>query len=476
VPMPNPNDRTQAADATEPRSLAELQAELAAARTESARLRERLDVAQVFGRLGTWDHELASGTGHWDTAARRLCGLDSEAEASLPRLLACVVPGERDHVARYVADSTRRLGPHALRFRVCTPAGLERRLHAQWEVKPGPDGQPARLVGLLLDDGDTLSRLGLAGEMESQLALAVDAADVLIWRHDLAAGRIFWSDQGWRALGLVPRPEGLTLPEVRALIHPDDLPRVLASAQEALNSDRPVELEARYRHTDGQWRTQLLRRMVMRDALGAPVAFLGVALDVTERRAEQQRAQAMAARFETVARAAGVAHWVNDPGRGVVEWSPQCREIHGLTPDEPVPGTRQWLERWVHPDDRARVREALLRAAELVDGGLDIALRIVRSNGEVRLLDSHTRMELGPEGRLIFGVLIDTTERAHSELALRGAEERVALALRGAGIGTWELDLQTRATRWDEQMWRLRGMEPQDASPSEQQLWNWVHP
>ncbi len=465
---------------SEPASeLARLRAELAAARTEAARLRELLDVAQEFGRLGTWSRDLATGSVTWDRATLALWGLETHADThrSLPDMLARIVDDDRDIVARYIADSERRLGPHAVRFRVRTASGLERRLHAQWEVKAAEDGQPSHMVGLVLDDSDTLARAGVDGELESQLALAVDAGDVLIWRHDLARGRIVWSAQGWRALGMVPRPEGLTVDEVRALIHPDDLARVLDSAQQALATDRAVELEARYRHSDGHWRTQLLRRVVLRDGQGQPVAFLGVALDITERRAEQRRAQAMAERFETVTRAAGVAHWVNDLARDLIHWSPQCREIHGLAAGEPVPSTREWLTHWVHPHDQAAVREAMLkRLVAPGNEGVELTLRIVRRDGEVRQLFSHTRMEDGGDGRLIFGVLIDTTERARSEMALRGAQERIALALRGAGIGTWEIDIETRRNQWDEQMWRLRGMEPRPVPPTEQELRQWLHP
>ncbi len=454
-------------------------AELAAARAEIAQLRERLDVAQQFGRLGTWSLDLATGAVGWDGAALRLLDLDPAAGESpvLADLLARVDEDDRDTVARYAASSAQRVGPYAVRFRLRTRAGLERRLHAQWQVKPGADGQPAQVVGLVLDDTETLARAGIAGELESHMALAVEAANVLIWRHDLARGRIVWSAQGWRALGMVPRPEGLTLEEVRALIHPEDLPKVLASAQEALATNRPVELEARYRHTDGHWRTQLLRRLVLRDAAGEPVAFLGVALDITERRAAQRRAMAMAERFETVTRAAGVGHWLKDLERQHIEWSPQCRVIHGLAPDEAVPDTREWLARWVHPDDRAVVRASILhRLVAPLSEGIELTLRIVRRDGEVRHLYSHTRMEDGGDGRLVFGVLIDTTDRARSEQALRGAQERIALALRGAGIGTWEMDLASRRATWDEQMWRLRGLEPQPEVPAVEVLWLWLHP
>ena len=45
------------------------------------------------------------------------------------------------------------------------------------------------------------------------------------------------------------------------------------------------------------------------------------------------------------------------------------------------------------------------------------------------------------ERRRLFGIVMDVTEQHNALMALRGADERAALAARLAGIGTWELDL-----------------------------------
>lgn len=453
-----------------------LRQELADARAEAALLRRRLAAAQTIGRLGTWESDITGSTLCWDEGAQRCWGFEPGGAPAAAELLARVIEADRDTVQRYSQASRQRCGPYAIRFRIVTPAAEERLLHLQWQVEPGPDGKPARMVGVVLDETNTLKPLVGAGDLSSQLALAVELGDILVWRHDLAEGRVYWSPSGWRTLGLVPRTEGLSLDEVRNLIHPDDLPRVAASMRQALDSDRPVDLEARYRHADGHWRTQLLRRSVLRNEQGQPVAFLGVALDITGRRAQQRRARAMAERFEAVTRAAGVGHWVNHVGQNRLEWSAECREMHGMGAHEPVPSARQWLKQWVHPDDRARVLEAMARLPAPGMAGVDTALRIVRRDGEVRQLSSHTRVEDEGDGPVIFGVLIDVTERLRFETALRGAQERITLALQGAGIGTWEMDLESRRTVWDEQMWRLRGREPQAVSPSIDELWQWTHP
>ena len=39
----------------------------------------------------------------------------------------------------------------------------------------------------------------------------------------------------------------------------------------------PTDMEARYRRADGQWRTVMTRRVLLRDGAGRPAAFIGVA-------------------------------------------------------------------------------------------------------------------------------------------------------------------------------------------------------
>jgi PAS domain S-box-containing protein len=46
----------------------------------------------------------------------------------------------------------------------------------------------------------------------------------------------------------------------QAAIHPDDLPRILGTFREALNSAKPYEVEGRFRRFDGEFRWFLFSR------------------------------------------------------------------------------------------------------------------------------------------------------------------------------------------------------------------------
>lgn len=68
----------------------------------------------------------------------------------------------------------------------------------------------------------------------------------------------------------------------------------------------------------------------------------------------------------------------------------------------------------------------------------------------------------------------DSLRRAQQ--ALRQAEGRAALVASAVGLGIWETELQSGDTAWDEQMWRLRGLQPQAQAPDVDQRLALVHP
>ena len=451
--------------------------ELRSQQAEVTRSSELLDLARDFGRLGVWERNIRTLQGRWDREVLRFWGLDPDAPTpDFAQAIKNILEIDRVAANRYFQDSLKQKGRYSVRYRVRAPDGTVRRIHSQWLVKNGADGQPEHILGLMMDDSEPYALARWPDEVQAQLALAVELGDIAIWRHDLKTGRVHLNEQGWRSLGLKPQDQGLGIEEMRQRVHPDDLQRLLESARLALYDDRPVDLEARYRSSDDQWRAHLLRRVVLRDNTGQAVAFLGVALDITERQEQQRRASEMARQFDTVMRVAGIGHWLIEPGQQLAHWSDQLRLIYAWPAGQPVPAMVEWLQRCVHADDRAHVKDKTRAWLESSAERMELSFRALRVGGEVRHLLSHSQREKRSDGVLSFGVVIDITEQRRSELALRGAEQRVALAVRGAGLAAWEMDLDTGEVHWDEQMWRLRGLTPQAQPLNEAQRLACVHP
>ena len=445
------------------------------AQREATRLRELLDAVTEFGRLGVWERDIPSGRGRWDRQVLGFWGLDPDGPTPDYEAAVRSVHPEDRHLLP-PQDWSIAIGRHSQRYRVVQPDGSVRWLHSHWEVKPGPDGRPRRAVGVLMDDTEVYELARSLGDASAQLKLAVELGDIAIWRHDLRTDRMHYNDRAYAVLGIPPREDGLSIDEVRAFIHPDDLPEVVASAQRALATDRPTDMQARYLRSDGSWRHVLTRRVVQRAPDGTPLAFLGVALDLTDQVERQREASELALRLEIATSAAGVGIWSRDPQTERGEWNREMFALNGRDPALGVPSRQEWIEQIMHPDDRPRMRTVRDELLASEDGVVEHEYRIVRPDGEVRWLVNRAR-RLPWNGRtMIFGVTMDVTSRRLAEQALRSADQRAALAARSAGIGTWEVDLDSGAERWDEQMFRLRGLEPGPHPPVRAERLALVHP
>ncbi|MEO8079062.1 MAG: PAS domain-containing protein [Caldimonas sp.] len=443
---------------------------------EARRQHELLDMAQEFGRIGVWERELPSGEGHWDRHVFGFWGLDpANGTPTFEQAIEHIHPDDRA-VMSYL-DTTQQVGRHKQRYRVIHADGRTRWIHSQWEIVSGPDGTPNRVIGLMMDDTEVYEGARALGDASAQLKLAADLGNIVTWRHDLRNERMYYSDRGFEILQMPPRPEGMPLDEARAIIHPDDIAQVTATAAETLATGQPTDTQARYRRSDGTYRDVILRRVVERDAAGEPIAFVGVALDISEHVQNRREADRLAHRLEAASRAAGIGLWTASLDPPEVEWNAQMFALFDRFTGPQVPTFGDWLRACVHPDDRSRIARRASSYLVSGEGPAEFELRILRRDGGMRwivLRADHDRAVT--DRRRILGVAMDVTEYHQALSALHDASERAALITHHAGIGMWEGGEDGSPERWDEQMFRLRGLAPGPVVPSREERLAIVHP
>ncbi len=441
----------------------------------ATRQEELLDTAQEFGRLGIWERAIPSGEGRWDKHVFGFWGIDpAEGTPHHDDAIEHIHPEDR---ARGVyPESTRRAGRYAQRYRVIQRDGKMRWIHSQWEVKNGPRGVPDRALGVMMDDTEAYEAARTLSDVSAQLKLAVDLGKIAIWRRDLRTGRMHLSDIAFELLGLAPRPDGLSLDEMQSLVHSDDRPLIAASVEQVLATDQPVDLEARYRHTDGSWRYLLSRRVVERNRAGEAVAFVGVTLDTTKRVEHLRHAEELARRLDAASRAAGVGIWTTARDLGSTDWNAQMFALFDRCAPPTAPSFDQWLADSVHADDRERVGREWRAYFAGGDRLQEIEFRSLRKDGSERWIVMRADVDRDTSGpRRVFGVAMDVTAHHRALDALREASERAAFVTQHAGIGTWEADA-AGCGRWNAQMFHLRGLAPRENAPSREEWTALVHP
>jgi diguanylate cyclase (GGDEF)-like protein/PAS domain S-box-containing protein len=142
--------------------------------------------------------------------------------------------------------------------------------------------------------------------------------------------------------------------------------------------------------------------------------------------------------------AQGIAHmgsWEWDVRANKVTWSDELYRIYGLQPGEFGATFEGYLER-VHNNDRERVQATIGRA--LADHRPFIfEERVVRPNGNIRLLESQGEVQTDADGHVVrmIGVCHDVTDRRAAEVAAREAEERFRSAFEYGPVGIALVDV-----------------------------------
>ena len=428
---------------------------------------EKLALMQGFGRMGFFERRIRGGTDWWDRHMFQLMGMEPALHPpTLEQAAQRLHPDDRARLVEHHHRSMRQAGRYELRYRLVLPDGRQRDVQALTEVRNGADGQPETMFGVLIDDTEGAERVRAQQSVSDDLGRALELAMVSVWHIDLQRRRIHFNDIGYRITGVEPTPDGLDLDSMRALAHPQDRQAVVDAAAQALAGDRVVDVEARYRNADGSYRHLLTRRVAERDADGRVVALMGVSLDQTEQIAARERAQALARRIQLVADAAGVGIWTIDDGAGSageqVEWNAQMFHIYGLPPDQPAPPVHEWMGQRVHESDRQRVADERRRARRAGRCDLETEFRIVRPDGSLRWVMCRSHREERDGRMLLHGIHLDLTPQRALDAQLRMHEHRLKLATQNAGVGIWDRDTDTGTIFWEEQMYRLRGLQPDD--------------
>jgi PAS domain S-box-containing protein len=180
-------------------------------------------------------------------------------------------------------------------------------------------------------------------------------------------------------------------------------------------------------------------------------------------------------KLEEAQRISHVGHWERDLALDQYTFSDETYRIYGLEPQQRIGGFSD-IEKLVHPADR-QLRAAAWAVA-LETGRYDVEYRVVRPNGDVRVVHGQgdlARDDLG-RPRRVFGSVQDITERKRAEAALRVSEASLAQGEQISHMGSWRWNEGTGEVRASAELARIFGFDPATAQRSAGRYRERVHP
>jgi PAS domain S-box-containing protein len=158
----------------------------------------------------------------------------------------------------------------------------------------------------------------------------------------------------------------------------------------------------------------------LRDETGGIVGVVNMTVDISERKRAERTLAERNLQLALAGKAALVGSYAYDVGSDVMQVEEGYAALHGL-PDGTRSTTRSEWKARVHQEDLARLETVLSQAFGNGRSEYGFEYRIVRSDGEVRWIESRSFVSSNSDGRpqRVVGVSIDITDRKLAEEHLR---------------------------------------------------------
>ena len=305
-------------------------------------------------------------------------------------------------------------------------------------------------------------------ELEKErLRLAHQAAGIGMFEWNVQSGVNTWTPELEAMYGLTPGEFGATQQSWEQLVHPDDRAEAVARVDRAFETFLPIEGEWRVKLPDGSVRWIAGRFQVMKDDAGKPQRLLGVNLDITDRKREDEarrKAEEAVKESEEALRitldSIGDAVIASDARGRVVRMNPVAEELTGWPAAEARGRPLAEVFRIIHEETRQLAEspvERVLREGIVVGLANHTAL-VCRDGTERAIADSGAPIR-DAEGALRGVVLVfrDQTDERLAERALQESEERLRATFEQAAVGVARVAPDGRWLEVNERLCSLLG-------------------
>jgi len=362
--------------------------------------------AQSLTRTGSFGWSVQSGEIRWSDGTFRIFEWDPKTKPTLAMILQRTHPDDVAFVKETVERVSQEQKDLDFEHRLFMQDGCIQYIRVVAHAAKDKSGE-VEFVGAVMD-------ITSARESADRTRLIIDTVPAQLWTES-PEGVVDFVNRRWIDY------TGMMLEQAvgsgwNRMVHPDDIVRVLTEWQKLVAEGKPREIESRLRRSDGEYRWFLSRCCPLVDRSGHILGWYGSDTDIHDLKATEEILRRSEGYLAEAQRLSHTGSWASVPGmREIRHLSEECYRVLAIDPHAGPPLNETFYQR-VHPDDRAKAREAG-ETAEREKAGFELDYRIIHPAGEIREIHAVGHPVLGPSGDLVefVGTVMDVTERKRAE-------------------------------------------------------------
>ncbi|MEI8133155.1 MAG: PAS domain-containing protein, partial [Leptolinea sp.] len=319
---------------------------------------------------------------------------------------------------------------------------------------------------------------------EQRLQNVITGTNAGRWEWNCQTGEAIIDENSAAILGYsLDQLQPFTFEKWMQFKHPDDQKVSDAHLNKLVQGEIDTySLETRMKHKDGHWVWVLGRaRVIEWDKDGKPLWIFGTHMDITENRRTEELLCEEEERLQEVLDNSLDASYKRNLHTNTYDYlSPVFTQISGYTVEEMNSLPIETVLGLMHPDDVAEINRTLATAMSDPTGrAYEFDYRFKHKAGQYRwLLDRFTVMrDADAHPIALIGSVSDITDRKKAEEALSETHRQLVSIIEGAQVGTWQWNLQTGETVYNDIYAEIVGYTLAELSPTTIKTWeNLTHP
>lgn len=456
----------------------ELAESLTKAKEKAEDNQRKMEEAQRLARMGSWYYDVINQVSYWSDETYRLWGLEEHLPViSFEEHEKLVHPKDWQRFKDVISHAMANGIPYKMELEVLNPDGTYKTVNT---IGAPIFDDNQRVIAFEGTTQDISERVAIEKELRAArdraermqyiMSEASRLAKIGYVDQNFRTNVVIWSDYMYQLFGLTPDEE----------IHDDeqrekyyDLASFdkLSLANQMLRSHGlPYDIELKLLNAHGE---ELFIRKVMQPVFNEQQEVIGkrgIVQNITERKKADEEKQRFYLTLENSLNEIYMFDadtlrftYINQGASRNVGYS--LEEIKQFTPlDLKLGHTEQTF------------RELIAPLANKSTENVIFFTNYSRKDGSTYPVEVHLNM-VDTEGVATFvAITIDITERKVSEAELLATAERLRLATSSAKMGIWDWDLVNDALRWDERMFELYGIEPENFTGAYESWQHGMHP